>query len=158
MPGSESNVQYLGVFRFCVDERRRLLLPVKWQPRPELDWGAGREERRDWLLVTLRRDEGRGNAACLSVNPPERSKRLSAAARSACETERRGLGRSTTCVTVDAHGRFRLPEALAAEANLSNQVLLVGRIDHFEIWDPATYDQAFREDGTTICGTLGHPL
>lgn len=42
-------------------------------------------------------------------------------------------------LSFDGDGRVMLPEALIAEAGLSDQALFVGKGDTFEIWEPAAF-------------------
>ena len=42
-------------------------------------------------------------------------------------------------VEFDKQGRFALPSAIRDYGQLSGDVLVVGAIDHVELWNPATY-------------------
>jgi MraZ protein len=44
-------------------------------------------------------------------------------------------------VEFDRQGRFALPSAIREYGRLQGEVLIVGAIDHVELWDPAIYDQ-----------------
>lgn len=65
-----------------------------------------------------------------------RETRLSDEAVAATE---RVLGSSIAFVKLDHVGRLALPEHLIIKAGISEEVLLVGRLDKFEIWNPARY-------------------
>jgi MraZ protein len=41
----------------------------------------------------------------------------------------------------DKQGRFALPAAIRDYGHLEGDVLIVGSLDHIELWDPAIYDQ-----------------
>ena len=47
---------------------------------------------------------------------------------------------------LDAAGRLTLPEDMALEADISNQAVLVGMVDRFEIWSPHRYHEAKAQD------------
>lgn len=66
------------------------------------------------------------------------------------------------CV-LDKQGRILLPPPLRSEFNLVKDVVLVGMLDHFEIWDQATWEAETRrarenfssyESGLTAMGLL----
>jgi MraZ protein len=42
-------------------------------------------------------------------------------------------------VEFDKQGRFALPNAIRDYGQLSGDVLIVGAIDHVELWNPTTY-------------------
>lgn len=44
-------------------------------------------------------------------------------------------------VEIDSQGRIRIPERLAAFAQLRQEVVLLGVHDHVEIWDKSQWDQ-----------------
>jgi MraZ protein len=45
----------------------------------------------------------------------------------------------TAQLPIDENGRVRLPDAMIAAAHLKEQVLFVGMVQKFQIWDPETY-------------------
>lgn len=46
---------------------------------------------------------------------------------------------------VDSGGRVRLPRPLIEHAGLEGSCVIVGALDHLEIWDAATYERQERE-------------
>lgn len=46
----------------------------------------------------------------------------------------------------DNQGRIRLPQSLIREADLKKDIMLVGMLDKFEIWDQARFDALCVED------------
>lgn len=59
----------------------------------------------------------------------------------------------------DAQGRVRIPQALMREAGLTKDVMLVGMINNFEIWDQERFDRLEIEDVSTeltACGIEIH--
>lgn len=49
-------------------------------------------------------------------------------------------------LTPDSQGRVRIPQALMREAGLHKDVMLVGMLNKFEIWDQARFDALTFED------------
>jgi MraZ protein len=49
---------------------------------------------------------------------------------------KRFIGSQSAQVTLDAVGRVCIPEEMAREAGITNEVVLVGSLDRFEIWSP----------------------
>ncbi len=44
------------------------------------------------------------------------------------------------CLSPDVQGRVRIPQPLMREAGLEKEVVLVGMLDRFEIWDQKRFD------------------
>jgi len=109
------------------------MLPAKWRPRDAttkftvLPWPIGAEDR-------------------LLVLPPERwremlqklkSRSLSDPRIEALEQE---IAENASQVTPDKVGRICITEEHARAIQLSDEAELVGRLDKFEIWEPAARD------------------
>lgn len=58
-------------------------------------------------------------------------------------------------LTPDGHGRVRIPQSLMREAGLSREVVLVGILDKFEIWDQSRFDAISVEDVTEELAKCG---
>ncbi|GIV58652.1 MAG: division/cell wall cluster transcriptional repressor MraZ [Bacteroidetes bacterium] len=43
-------------------------------------------------------------------------------------------------VTLDGQGRVRIPESLMEYAGITDRALIIGALDHIEIWDPDLFD------------------
>jgi MraZ protein len=52
---------------------------------------------------------------------------------------KRVIGSKSCQVALDKAGRICLPEEMAREAGITNQAMLVGLLDRFEIWNPERY-------------------
>ncbi len=52
---------------------------------------------------------------------------------------KRIIGSASTQVTLDKAGRICVPEELAKAADIKGEVVLVGLLDRFEIWEPSRY-------------------
>jgi MraZ protein len=49
-------------------------------------------------------------------------------------------------VTLDKGGRICLPDEMARKANIMDEVMLVGLLDRFEIWNPDRYENVKAAD------------
>jgi len=52
---------------------------------------------------------------------------------------KRSIGSLSIQAKLDASGRISIPENMAAAADITNQAVLVGLLDQFEIWSPDRY-------------------
>ena len=129
-----SRTYYNSCYRHGVDEKRRVQIPAKW--RPETD---GTE-----LTVILWPKHQAG--ACLRVLPPEKMAKLVADIDAMANNDpnkvvlKRVIGSKSVQVALDKAGRICLPEDMVRAAGLSDEALLVGLLDRFEIWHPARYE------------------
>lgn len=60
---------------------------------------------------------------------------------------------------VDSHGRITLGSAILTRYSLGSDVVLIGVLDHMELWDKATYDSYLTEHSSTfeeIAENLSH--
>lgn len=48
---------------------------------------------------------------------------------------------SVETLEVDSHGRITLGSATASKYKISNEVTIIGVLDHFEVWDRKAYDE-----------------
>lgn len=119
-----------SLFRHGVDEKRRVQIPARWRPIEE-----GVE-----LTLLLWRKYSAG--PCLRVLTLEKMDELLSYLDSLPNTEpnktvlKRTVGSDSAQVTLDKAGRICLPEAMAAEAGITDEAVLVGLLDKFEIWNP----------------------
>lgn len=58
-------------------------------------------------------------------------------------------------ITPDSQGRIRLPQSLLREGRLKRDVVLVGIMEKFEIWDQALFDAIPDEDITDELASRG---
>lgn len=123
-------------YRFGIDSKRRIQIPAKWRGVS----GA------TFTLVVWRKKAGQG--ACLLALPPaamqdfmQKLKEMPFADPRA-EALRRSLGARSDQVTLDKAGRICLPDKLAVAAGLTEEALLIGMFDRFQVWDPARYSAA----------------
>lgn len=59
---------------------------------------------------------------------------------------RRALFAATSQVTPDSQGRFVIPERLRQAAGLESDVVVIGNIDHLEIWDQGAWGPVISDD------------
>ncbi len=109
------------------------MLPAKWRPRdPDtrftiIPWPIGAEDR----LLVLPPDRWREMLNKL------KQRSLSDPRIEALEQE---LAENAAQVTPDKVGRIGLLEEHARAVNITDEAELVGRLDKFEIWQPAARD------------------
>lgn len=125
---------YTSCYRHGVDEKRRVQIPAKWRPEKE-----GVE-----LTVILWPKNQAGS--CLRVLPPLKMAQLTADIDAMPNGDpnkvvlKRFIGSKSIQVTLDKAGRICLPEEMAREAGIKDEVILAGLIDRFEIWNPTRYE------------------
>src|SRR5512133_2050091 len=133
-------VYYNSVFRHGVDEKRRLQIPAKWRPS---DPGVELT-----LVLWPKAKEG----PCVRVLPPKQMAALMRDIDAMPNTDpnkgvlKRFIGSESMQAPVDKSGRICLPEAMAREAGITEQAVLVGLLDRFEIWSPERYEKVKAAD------------
>jgi MraZ protein len=53
---------------------------------------------------------------------------------------KRFIGSESVQVSLDKAGRICLPDEMARAASIKDEVILVGLLDRFEIWNPGRYE------------------
>jgi MraZ protein len=74
----------------------------------------------------------------------------------AADPQRKGvedLAMTAQTAAFDTQGRIMVKEKLREGAGLKKDVVLVGRLDHFQIWDEETFAKR-KVDGLTVEGVL----
>jgi MraZ protein len=131
---------YNSCYQHGVDEKRRVQIPAKWRPAD-----AGTELT---MMVWPKHSAG----TCLRVLPPAQMAQLMADidARPKGDEKKiylkRFIGSESVQVTLDKAGRICLPDEMARKAELKDEVVLVGLLDRFEIWNPARYEKVKAAD------------
>ena len=59
---------------------------------------------------------------------------------------KRIIGSESTQVTMDKAGRICVPEEMARATGVDDEVILVGLLDRFEVWDPKRYEKVKASD------------
>lgn len=57
------------------------------------------------------------------------------------ESAMRAFGAQTQIAAIDKQGRITLDEAVRTHAGLRSQAVIVGSVEHLEIWRPSRYEQ-----------------
>jgi len=131
---------YNSCYRHGMDEKRRVQIPAKWRP----------EEDGVELTMILWPKHQAGN--CLRVLPPEEMAKLMAHIDAMPKGDankvvlKRFIGSESVQVTLDKGGRICLPDEMARAAGIKEEVMLVGLLDQFEIWNPALYENVKATD------------
>ena len=130
---------YNSSYRHGVDEKRRVQIPAKWRPEENVELT---------LVVWPKAKEG----CCLRVLPPRQMEKLMRDIDAMPNTEaskgvlKRFIGTESIQATVDKTGRICLPEDMARAAGITNEAVLVGVLDRFEIWSPERYAKVKASD------------
>jgi MraZ protein len=131
---------YNSAYRHGVDEKRRVQVPAKWRPE-----GDGVEFT---LILWPKSKEG----PCLRVLPPEEMAELMRDIDAMPNGDpskvvlKRFIGSESVQVSVDKSGRICLPEEMCRAAGIETEVVLVGLLDRFEIWNPERYEKVRSSD------------
>ena len=133
-----SEMTYSLVYRHSLDDKRRLPVPFRWRPKKPVEFT---------LVVWPKHPAG----TCLRVFPPAPWAKFRAEIEAMPDVARkpvlkRMIGSFSTSMKLDAAGRLTLPEEMATEADITNQAVLAGLLDRFEIWSPARYAEMKAQD------------
>ena len=141
---------FRGHFDYSLDAKNRLNVPAKFRAA----FSSG---------VVL----AKGLEPCVAVWAPDTFERWTESFLSnlnPVSPERRKLTRyfagSSFDVELDSAGRVTLNQALLQHAGIQKDVVIVGNLDHLEIWDRERWNedqQALNAEVTGIAESLGHP-
>ena len=129
-----------SLYRHGVDEKRRLSIPAKWRPAE-----AGVELT---LVLWPKSKEG----PCLRVLLPEQMAKLMRDIDATPNSDpnkvvlKRFIGSQSVQVALDKVGRVCLPDEMAKAAGITDEAVLVGLLDRYEIWSPARYEMVKASD------------
>jgi len=131
---------YNSLYRHGVDEKRRVQVPAMWRPAK-----SGIEFT---LILWPKEKEG----PCLRVLPPEEMAELMKSINAMSNSDpskvvlKRFIGSESVQVALDKSGRICIPDEMARGAKIKDEVVLVGLLDRFEIWNPERYEQKRASD------------
>ena len=131
---------YNSTYRHGVDEKRRIQIPAKWRPLQ-----AGTELT---LVLWPKSKDG----PCVRVLPPEQMAALMKDIATMPNSDpnkvvlKRFIGSESVQAPLDKTGRICLPEEMARAAGISDQAVMVGLLDRFEIWNPERYQKVKASD------------
>ncbi|MFA6620292.1 MAG: division/cell wall cluster transcriptional repressor MraZ [Bacilli bacterium] len=126
--------KFFGTYSRTLDEKKRLQIPSK----------LVKEMPHSFYVL-------RGFEGCLSIYEEAEFNVLMAKLESlsyTSETARNYVRLSSASVEeldVDSHGRITLPKELADAYKIGNDVVLIGVLDHFELWDQNAYAAYLKE-------------
>ncbi len=131
-----------GRYHHGVDAKRRVQVPAKWRPEA----GKGR-----YFAMAWEHDRA---GHFLRVMPLEEMIRLRNEVSRKIEADptksdlKRSLGSEMDTVELDSAGRICLPAEMAKTAGIGpeQQVLLVGALTHFEIWNLERHENVSKSD------------
>jgi MraZ protein len=117
-----------GTYRHTLDAKYRVFVPAKMREK----LGAS-------FVITVNTDK------CLSVYSNEEwakfTDRLAQLPRTQARDMIRFLSRNAAEVVPDAQGRVIIPDTLREFAGIDKNVVIIGVLDHAEIWDEARWDE-----------------
>ena len=138
MPDSKAiDRVYNSIYRHSTDKKRRIQVPAMWRPVEE--------DFQFTLIVWPQRQEG----PCLRVLPPKEMAELMVSLDAMPNDDRnktilkRIIGSESTQVILDKAGRICVPDEMASAVGIEieKEVVLVGLLDRFEIWEPKRYER-----------------
>ncbi len=125
---------FKGQAEYSVDEKGRVAIPAKMRavlkPEAKGTFTATRGFEQCIFLYPLDR-WGEIEEQMMTLNLYQREARNFV----------RQLLRWAEEVTLDRQGRIVLPKPLMEFAGIKDRALIIGALDHIEIWDPDTFDQ-----------------
>jgi MraZ protein len=133
-------IVYNSEFRYTVDEKRRIAIPAVWRP--------SHNDVQFTLVIWPKHKEG----ICLRVLPERKLAELMDTISKMPNTDpnkgilKRYIGSKSALVALDKSGRVILPDAMTKAAGITDQVVLVGLLDLFEIWSPERYQSVEASD------------
>lgn len=133
---------FTGTFRHAVDRKGRLSVPSQVI--------AGLAALADGGFVVAPGPDG-----CLDAYPKDewarrvRALRALPAGRAGRYYKRVIVGEAREC-KIDAHNRILIPQEILARVGITNAVLIVGQLDHLELWQPKAYEAYLAAQTTTI--------
>ena len=127
---------FRGRFDHTIDDKGRVSLPVKFRDILH--------KFNDTIVITT-------FDGCLYVYPydewikfEEKVYDLPSGSREMRDFQRGLLAHATEC-TVDKQGRILVPNSLRTVAHLEKDVVIAGRIKHFEIWNEERFTQTITQ-------------
>ncbi len=125
---------FTGEYRHSVDEKGRVAVPSKF--RAQLEGGAFVSRWIDACLAIFPRAEWDALATKTGALPMTDP---------GARTFSRFLFASAFEVDLDRQGRMVIPPSLRAWADLGNEAVIVGNLNHAEMWSPARWED-YRRD------------
>ncbi len=140
----EASGIFVGQFEHSLDPKKRLTIPSEWREYAGIPASL-------YVLPSI--EEG---VRCLSVYPAremvQRLQRIRSLSIGDAKARQfaRVLGSQSQLAPWDSAGRIRIKDALLEYAQLGDQVILVGAIERFELWNPVLWKQASSSDAAGL--------
>lgn len=144
MPG------FKGSYTYSIDSKGRINLPAKLRK-------CVSPEANDTFVVT------RGFEKCVFIYPQDEWDKMEDSIRGLSQTDAqhrffmRVLLQHATDSTIDAQARITIPKELLQHAQLDGEVLIMGLLEHIEVWNPKEYkkylleqDKSYEEVAQTV--------
>jgi MraZ protein len=131
---------FKGQAEYSVDSKGRVAIPAKMR-------NALNPEAKNTFTIT------RGFEQCIYVYPLDQWETIEAemSALNAYNRDSRNFMRSVLMwadeVSLDGQGRIGIPKTLAEFAGVSDRALIIGALDHIEIWNPDSFQRLMDEQG-----------
>jgi MraZ protein len=138
--GDATMPKFCSIYTHGVDEKRRVQIPARWRPKNEsiefylVLWPKYKEGPCIRGLLPSKFDELQNLLNAMSNADPTKPvlKRLVAG--------------NSEPILLDKAGRLCIPERLAISARITNEVVLHGMGDRFEIWSPELHKLVWAAD------------
>lgn len=130
---------FIGQYYQKVDEKNRIIIPTKF--RSKLGENA---------IITLGYDK------CLSVYTEKEWETLQEKLLLMSETKSdyrrhvRAVASSATECSCDSHGRVNIPSTLLKTVGIGKDIVLVGNLNHIEIWAKEAWDEYYASSVTSF--------
>lgn len=137
--------KFMGTFYRALDAKGRALLPPRYlEVIANAAQEAGRGGRGSFWLTSL---YGRITAYLPATweNTVEQLCGIKTPSQRLSNFKTRLIGMAEE-IEPDAQGRIRIPQSLMRQGSLKKDIVLVGILDKFEIWDQALFEAVPNED------------
>lgn len=141
---------FKGSFEYSIDSKGRINIPAKLRKYVA-------PEANDTFTVT------RGFEKCVYIYPQDEWVKMESAIRSLSPTDpdhrffMRVLLQHATDFQLDAQARITIPKELLQHAEIDGAVLIIGQLEHIEVWNPKEYkkyldsaDKSYEEVAQTV--------
>jgi MraZ protein len=138
---------YSSLYRHSVDEKRRVPIPFRWRPEDSVEFT---------IVVWPKYEAG----TCLRVLPPSQWAKLQDSIDVMPNDDpnkpvlKHWIGTGSIQAKLDTAGRMTIPEDMAEAAGITNQAVLAGMINRFEIWNPERYERLKAAHSKLLAGAL----
>lgn len=129
---------FLGQFTTTFSGKNRIILPKKF--RQEIDDGQ--------IYLIQGFDGGIWGFNNAGWKKEAEKRLLEDLSSTSGRRERRIFFSTAEQCSLDGQGRFIIPEAFSERAGLKEQIVIIGAGDHFEIWNPESYQKVLISYGS----------